>query len=154
MKTEKRPAREGERILIVDAFFPIGYKNGDVLTVIYCSLANSSVVAMTKRRGAVLVYGKEYKVVVEDVEQDTDKPVVDGDDAVAHPSHYTSGKFEVIEVIEEFTQGYNPYEAYCVGNVIKYVARAPHKHSTPLQDLKKARQYLDFAIKRIEAEEE
>lgn len=75
-------------------------------------------------------------------------------DAVEHPSHYTNGKFEVIEVIEEFTQGYKPYEAYCVGNVIKYVARAPHKHETPLEDLKKARQYLDFAIKRIEGESE
>lgn len=73
-------------------------------------------------------------------------------DPVNHPSHYTQGKFETIEVIEEWTQHYSDgYVGYCAGNTLKYVSRAPHKHATPLEDLKKARAYLDFAIAYEEA---
>lgn len=69
-------------------------------------------------------------------------------DAVNHPNHYTQGRFETIEVIEEIAGGYdNGYVAYCVGNAIKYLSRAPHKHATPVEDLRKAATYLDFAIK-------
>ena len=73
------------------------------------------------------------------------------EDKVDHPSHYTQGKFETIEVIEEFTQGYeDSYVGYCVGNVIKYLARAPHKHDTPVEDLRKAAKYLEFALAKLE----
>lgn len=72
-------------------------------------------------------------------------------DAVNQPNHYTQGKFETIEVIEEFTTGYEDgFVAYCVGNAVKYLARAPFKHDTPIEDLRKAARYLDYAIKRQE----
>jgi hypothetical protein len=67
-------------------------------------------------------------------------PVVD---QVDHPTHYTKGKFEVIDVIEDWQLGFH------LGNVIKYVARSAHKGST-LKDLKKARWYLDRAISKLE----
>lgn len=71
-------------------------------------------------------------------------------DAVEHPNHYTQGRFETIEVIEEITQGYSDgYVAYCVGNALKYLARAPHKHAEPTEDLRKAAKYLEFAIGRL-----
>ncbi len=38
-----------------------------------------------------------------------------------------------------------------LGNTVKYVARAGRKDDI-LQDLKKARQYLDFEIEYLEAE--
>jgi hypothetical protein len=60
-------------------------------------------------------------------------------DPVNHPSHYTFGKIEVIEVIEDWNLDYNR------GNAVKYIARAPHK-GNELEDLKKARWYLDRAI--------
>lgn len=63
--------------------------------------------------------------------------------AVAHPTHYNVGTIEVIEVIEDWNLNFNE------GNVIKYVARARHK-GAHLEDLKKARQYLDFEIARVE----
>lgn len=77
---------------------------------------------------------------------------VEATDAVNSPSHYTSGKFETIEVIEEIAEGYDSgYAAYCVGNVIKYLARAPYKHDDEgLTDLRKARKYLDFTINHLE----
>lgn len=75
-------------------------------------------------------------------------------DAVHHPSHYTQGKFETIEIIEAITQGYDDgYVAYSVGNALKYLARAPFKHASPIEDLRKASTYLEFAIKAYEAKE-
>lgn len=72
-------------------------------------------------------------------------------DAVHQPAHYTQGKFETIEIIEEITQGYSDgFVAHCAGTAIKYIARAPFKHASPLEDLKKSRAYMDFAIARIE----
>jgi hypothetical protein len=76
-------------------------------------------------------------------------------DAVEHPNHYTSGKFEAIEVIEDVTAGYEDgYVAYCVGNTQKYIKRAPFKHAdNGLEDLRKAKKYLEFAIRYIEKNE-
>lgn len=65
------------------------------------------------------------------------------DNPVTHPSHYTFGKFEVIDVIEDWSLEF--HEA----NVVKYVARAKHKNNR-LQDLKKARFYLDRKIRFLE----
>jgi hypothetical protein len=38
---------------------------------------------------------------------------------------------------------------FCLGNVVKYIARHNHKKD-PLTDLKKAKWYLDYAIKQKE----
>lgn len=75
------------------------------------------------------------------------------DQSVSHPTHYTYGRFETIEVIEDITNGYSqePFAAYCIGNVVKYISRAPHKGNM-VQDLRKARQYLDFALEHLNAD--
>ena len=65
------------------------------------------------------------------------------DDKVNHPSHYTSGKIEVIDFIESWNLGFS------LGNAIKYIARAPYKNDE-LEDLKKARWYIDREIQRLE----
>ena len=64
-------------------------------------------------------------------------------EAVNHPSHYNAGKIEVIDAIDDWKLDFN------AGNVVKYVARHQHK-SNPLEDLKKARWYLDRLIERKE----
>ncbi len=72
-------------------------------------------------------------------------------DSINHPTHYNSGKFETIEVIKEIVSNYeDSFLAYNIGNVQKYIARAPFKHKTPLDDLKKAAKYLEFAINHLE----
>lgn len=72
-------------------------------------------------------------------------------DAVNSPLHYKRGKFETIEIIEHMTQGYSdPFVSYCVGNTVKYVDRAPYKHATPVEDLRKAAWYLTRAADYIE----
>ncbi len=64
-------------------------------------------------------------------------------EAVNHPSHYNQGKIEVIDAIEDWGLDFN------AGNVVKYVSR--HRHKTePLEDLKKARWYLNRIIEGIE----
>ena len=62
-------------------------------------------------------------------------------DLVNHPPHYTSGRLEVIDFIEDQKLPYH------LGNVVKYVARAGKKKGAdPVEDLKKARWYLDRYI--------
>ena len=61
---------------------------------------------------------------------------------VDHPSHYNQG-IETIEYIESWSMNFN------TGNVIKYVTRAGHKNDR-LEDLKKARWYLDREIAKEE----
>ena len=71
-------------------------------------------------------------------------------DMVNHPPHYQSENgIEVIDVIEAFTADLKGGEATNTGNVIKYILRWPHKKN-PLEDLKKARWYLDRLINLVE----
>jgi hypothetical protein len=74
-------------------------------------------------------------------------------DVVNHPTHYTQGRFEVIEIIEQTVSGYNnPFVAHCIGTATKYLNRAPFKHESPLEDLRKAAKYIEFAIERLAKE--
>jgi hypothetical protein len=72
------------------------------------------------------------------------KDPVDTPDMVNHPPHYKVGGIEVIDFIEAKQLGYN------LGNVVKYVSRAGKKGTDALQDLQKARWYLERAIQRAE----
>ena len=63
-------------------------------------------------------------------------------DNVKHPSHYTSGKIEVWDFIID--QGLN----YCLGTVVKYIARAGKKDPDKyVEDLEKAKSYIDREIR-------
>lgn len=73
-------------------------------------------------------------------------PLYDMNDKVNSPSHYTSGGIEAIDYIQA-KLGTDGCIAYCLGNVIKYVSRAGKKDiMTELEDLRKARWYLNKAI--------
>lgn len=64
-------------------------------------------------------------------------------DNINHPRHYNKGGIEVYDFIEAWDLD------FAIGNVVKYVTRAPYK-GTELEDLKKARWYLQRAIEREE----
>ena len=64
------------------------------------------------------------------------------------PKHYTSNEIEVIEFIEQVTKDYPPAVAYHIGNVLKYIARAPHKGNY-IEDLEKAENYLHRALRGV-----
>lgn len=68
-----------------------------------------------------------------------------GEDVVNRPSHYTSGKIEVIDFIEDQKLGFH------LGNVVKYVARAGKKDpAKEVEDLRKALWYLERKIGLID----
>ena len=65
-------------------------------------------------------------------------------DNVTHPAHYTQGKVECIDAIEAAATGLTGMEAVCTAQCIKYLWRWRHKNG--LEDLRKARWYLDRLI--------
>ena len=67
---------------------------------------------------------------------------------IYNPEHYTKDNIEVIEFIEQVVQHYPPTEAYHIGNVLKYIARAPHKGNY-IEDLEKAENYLHRALRGV-----
>lgn len=62
---------------------------------------------------------------------------------VNHPLHYNQGKYEAIDVIEDWELNFN------LGNCVKYISRCNHK-GNKLEDLKKALWYLEREVKNEE----
>lgn len=76
------------------------------------------------------------------------------ENTVSHPAHYTTGRIEVIDFIQDKELN------FALGNVVKYVVRAGRKQQEgmtqrqkQIEDLQKARQYLDFEIRRLKQED-
>ena len=70
-------------------------------------------------------------------------------DLVNHPSHYggADNPYETIKVIRAWGLGFS------LGNAVKYISRAGRKDPTKLiEDLKKARWYLDEEIAQLESD--
>ena len=66
-------------------------------------------------------------------------------EAVEHPAHYTSGKIEVIDYIEDQKLPYH------LGNAIKYISRAGKKDpEKTVEDLQKAVWYINRYIGLLE----
>ena len=69
-------------------------------------------------------------------------------DVVNHPKHYKSSTgLEVIDIIEAFTEDLKGVEAADTANIIKYICRWNRKNG--LEDLEKARWYLNHLIERV-----
>lgn len=66
-------------------------------------------------------------------------------ETIDHPDHYggKNNPYEAIKIIEAHELG------FCLGNTIKYILRAKHK-GNELEDLKKAKWYLEREIWRLE----
>lgn len=80
------------------------------------------------------------------IEEMNKQPIIVSD-SVNHPSHYTHGKIETIDKIEDVL-GLEGFQAYCVGNAIKYLDR--YKLKNGFEDIKKAQKYLEFYIEKTE----
>ena len=66
-------------------------------------------------------------------------------DEVNNPKHYTSGKIEALEIIEDATKDLNGLEAFSIGSALKYLIRFDKKND-PIQDLQKAVFYIERVI--------
>lgn len=70
-------------------------------------------------------------------------------DVVNKPAHYTDGKIEVIDFIEDKKLGFH------LGNAVKYISRAGKKDPAKMvEDLQKAKWYLEREIKKLEGSQE
>lgn len=106
---------------------------------------NAQIVADTGTKVQVIynlryLMKKKQKVAPVPVEKVAPVP-----DVVNQPPHYTDGGVDTIDFIEAKGLGYH------LGNVVKYISRAGKKGTNKgLEDLRKARWYLDRAIERNE----
>lgn len=66
---------------------------------------------------------------------------------INHPIHYQGKSIEVIEIIDEFELSFS------LGNVIKYILRSKKK-GNQLQDLEKAKWYLEHEINKLKPKPE
>ena len=94
--------------------------------------------------------------------QSTENPVIiDGHmnlfdnnvDMVNHPSHYETGKFECIDVMEEVF-GKEALKNFCICNAFKYLYRCMNKHISPVEDVSKARWYINKFLELCGVENE
>lgn len=101
----------------------------------------------------VVIFLEDELEVVEDGdtyenEWGKDKPDEQEDNVISHPSYYTQG-IECMDYIESHKLN------YARGNIIKYVTRAGLKDkSKEVEDLEKARWYINREIERIKAVKE
>lgn len=72
------------------------------------------------------------------------------DPMVHHPKHYTKGDIECIDAMASVVTGLEGMEAVHTANVIKYMWRWKDKNG--LQDLEKAKWYLDKLIEKVKKE--
>jgi hypothetical protein len=151
----------GDRVVVVA---PAAYRPSDIVAGLYSDKVGviSSVYAdaslpypyeVTFEGGGSLcftdnelIHESEFLLATADLSSASE--VVSGDthDAVNHPAHYTwlPGGLEVIDITKNF--------GFVRGNALKYLFRADFKGRT-VEDLKKARWYIDYEIKQLEAEE-
>lgn len=89
-------------------------------------------------------FDEYFEAVYQSDDEYLGTPVNEADN-VNHPPHYTQGGVEVIDIIAQITRGYTDgFHAYCVGNALKYLARAPYKHVEIDDDIRKAAKYIEF----------
>ena len=110
--------------------------NGIIKNCPYCGKINPAYNDIVKDiKASYEEYTKANPVIVTTVDNDP----------VNHPSHYTAGRFETIEVIEDWGLD------FCLGNAVKYISRAGKKDpSKEIEDLKKAVWYIERRIKQLE----
>lgn len=106
----------------------------------YCPECLPKYSKVPKKKDAQTIAEKVVQTIEEKEVKTVELPKKEDD--INHPSHYTRGKIEVIDFIEDQQLPYH------LGNVIKYIARAGHK-GDKLEDLKKARWYLDRYINEV-----
>lgn len=79
--------------------------------------------------------------------KDSPETDIPSTDAVNYPAHYTNGVVECIDAIQS-SMSRPEFLGYLKGNVQKYIWRYTQKDS-PIQDLEKAKWYLERLLKEL-----
>ena len=152
-------AEKGDLIRVVEPVANTGYKIGDILEVE--RRFSTDIIGVVTVCGHRL-YDYEYVIHRKAGEEAEDTPtatyVTEGtdvlvteppQDVVNSPNHYTQGRVEVIDVIEDAVAGADAFEAVCQANVLKYMLRYRHKNG--IEDLRKSQWYLGRLIEHLDA---
>lgn len=94
-------------------------------------------------KGCDAMYGEDF-MRYKDIRDALNDEVSSVYDPVEKPQHYNSGGIEAIEGIEASMDPAS-FAGYLKGNIMKYLWRYEKKEK-PIEDLKKARWYLDRLI--------
>ena len=92
----------------------------------------------------------QWLILEQDLSDLTFDPPSKQPDMVNSPAHYGNGSIECIEYIEDFLTT-EEFIGYLRGNIAKYLHRWRWK-GKPMEDLKKARWYLDKLIQEVGGE--
>ena len=100
---------------------------------------------ITKPMGVIEAEQKKFdgEHLAEEMQKAYSNKTVVENDVVNHPSHYTFGNFECLEVMAD-VYGKDAVENFCICNAFKYIWRAKHKNG--IEDIKKAVFYLNKII--------
>ena len=129
----------GDRFRVVHPYGFLDFKKGKTGRVKFMR----GTTLFAKMDNGSLLY--TYEMRPEYYEKGIEKIDDNKGDNINHPSHYTDGKIEVIDFIEDKGLNFNK------GNAVKYIARAGKKDpSKEIEDLKKAQWYINREIKRLE----
>ena len=91
-----------------------------------------------------------YKNIKHDIFEYRGDPLFSKPDMVNHPPHYTRGRFEAIEVIEDAIKDAPHSEAaFNQGQALKYLLRLWNKVDAK-EDAEKARWYLNRLINHLD----
>lgn len=112
---------------------PTGYVPDPYTFPIYLLIDEASRITW---KGNDINYYAHFKELLTDDEYLTCKTA---DDPVDHPSHYTQGKVECIDAMEE-ALGTEVVKGFCLGNTYKYLWRHADKNGD--EDIKKAVWYF------------
>ena len=140
---------------IIDHATDISFDCCEMTYEIFFKTIEWLVESMEPNKRFIFEYTNEY----DDVDVDANEHVSDDilaaeddynaltGDNVNHPSHYETGKFECFDVMRE-ALGDNVVKDFCIANSFKYIYR--HKRKNGVEDIKKAKWYID---KYLELEE-
>ncbi|WP_256933980.1 DUF3310 domain-containing protein [Mammaliicoccus sciuri] len=137
----------------VDFYGMLEHSFTDLALYKLVNCSNSDYEYETVRKEGTRLYGIEDFYTLATDEEDSEEPVIqrttDTHDPVKKPSHYMLGDIEVKDIIAIVADKYHKGSvAHNVASALEYQMRAPEKNG--LEDIKKARKCLDFAIENWE----
>lgn len=146
------------------SFGGVKFSKSDKLTILGPSSFSPNIYRCRRNDGAVITTDSESLQVEKPFDACMNPPVdpvrdllatplnkEEVEDVVNHPSHYESGKFECIEVMEE-ALGYDAVRDFCICNAFKYLYR--HKRKNGYEDIKKAQWYINKYVDMTEEAKE
>lgn len=115
-----------------------------------CAIKDNMITCYSKYDDFPEEIEKNYEIIFGNSSKtNEDKAESKTEDMVNHPSHYTSGGVECIDAITAALSKYDdPVDSWLVGQVIKYLWRAPLKGKYD-EDIHKAQFYLNRLVEKI-----